>query len=409
MSFFKFRFANACCSALWLLLVLFSATENHAQSFAQRFFLGMETSLNTPTPNYFGAASISLAAEPKVWIANRFYLGLKGDVAIGAFGDNGAPYFGSHHTEPIMGAITSLTLNSYLEANLSSTRVFGGLGIGRIRCNTIYERQDFNSPVHFIPQEVPSQWLGAFTLGAKGENMFLSISFKNTLRSNGRFLKQGFNIQNYMSSTIGFDFGNGKHLTRFKRNPESAGLAPLMIEVGHQYAVPIGSSLGAVCRTTYFELKTAFKERYSIGLRLGGVFEKSYGTDADGYQPTYNGQVPPPFIQYGRINTMSLVRSNTLFFDYYIPRQKGWFYAGIGGGHYRFKGLEEVVFNNGANIVDYIAGIPDAAQMGGLLRLGYKVGAFRAGLDYNLTGEGVPDYASFHLGFEPGLYFYREN
>jgi hypothetical protein len=211
-----------------------------------------------------------------------------------------------------------------------------------------------------------------------------------------------------MSATVGVEFGNGRHLTRPRWFNEPS-LPPIMLEVGQQFAAPVGTEVAAISRATYAELKFGFKGKWSVGVRLIDFPVDGYGTDRDGYPLEYQQVASLPFVHYGRINTLQLVHSNTLFLDYYFPRKSGWIYVGAGGGWYRFEGLEDVPYQSGPNQPTLtVPGIPAADRAGAVLRIGHKIGFFRTGFDLSLTGAGVPDYLSFHLGFEPGLYISKE-
>jgi hypothetical protein len=104
---------------------------------------------------------------------------------------------------------------------------------------------------------------------------------------------------------------------------------------------------------------------------------------------------------------MNLVRSNTLFLDYYLPMKQGWAYCGLGGGWHRFRGLDDIDLQYANGQTAYVPGIAAVGKRGLLLRIGHNAGFFRTGLDLNITGSGVPDFASFHIGLEPGLFFQR--
>lgn len=382
-----------------LFLLAVGLGKTTAQTLAQRFFLSYETSLNTSEG--YGPAAISLAAEPKIWLINHFYMGLKCDVGVGAFGDN-KYNFQNLSREPLMGSLTSLMLNGYFEERFGYADCFVGFGLGRYLNNKYFGASN-SASVHFDTLQIDPGWGRSFSFGAKSDHGYMSFTFKKS------FKKYDYaNAPPVMSATVGVEFGNGRHLTKHRWYNEYS-LPSILLEVGQQYAVPVGTGGGAACRATYAELKFGFKNKFSVGARLIDFAEAAYGTDLDGYPEEFRQQFIAPYSDFGRINTMRLVNSNTLFVDYYFPRKNGWVYIGAGGGWYHFDGLETLSIQGGPNApVFVLPGIPSASRAGAVLRLGHKIGFFRTGFDLNLTGSDVPDYVSFHVGLEPGVFIFWE-
>ncbi|MBI1226971.1 MAG: hypothetical protein GC192_17195 [Bacteroidetes bacterium] len=381
---------------LWLLFCCV-VTPNlvFSQTIEQRFFMDMSALVNAPASER-SPASISLAAEPKIWLYNHIYAGLKIDLPLGSFGENRENGFGLQQVEPKMGAVRSVILSGYVEQHFCYSRFFFGFGIGRFSTNNIY---GYNLNGNSNAVRLNPSWGRMLTVGARGDDLYLSLSFKKPFPNSSPT-----EVPAFTSASVGLEFGNGKYLTKFK-NTNDYQLPPLMLEIGQQLAAPVGKSPAAVCKAVYAEFKISFKQRFSIGARLLDIPTKGYGTDAEGYPAELQTQVSGVGREnFGRINSMKLVKSNMLFFDCYFPRKSGWLSMGLGGGWYRFEGLEMLQLDGSSEI----PGIQSASNAGILLRLGHKVGFFRSGLDLNLIGKGVPSFASFHVGIEPGFFIYRD-
>ena len=389
--------------SLWLrlaaaLFLAFPIGQAQAQSLRDRFFVGLESSVNNPDNNL--TAATSLAAEPRLWIVNKCYLGLKFDVPIGSLGDNHFDGYG----EPILGTFSSLVLKGYFEQQLFFTKLYAGFGFGKYSGSDL-PNQYTDQGLRFLAPDtlrLSSGWLREFALGVKGEHLYFGFSFKKIL-GNDAFDPR----LPSMSTTVGISFGNGNRLTHYKK-PIEYELPQLMLEFGQQLSAPLRTVPGAACRVLYADLKARISPRASIGARLADIPRDGYGTDAMGYDPSLVSQFPLSFPQKFRINTMKLIRSNTLFFDYYFPRKTGWNYLGAGFGWYRFEGLETLSLNGGPGSQIEVPGRPGADKAGALLRMGHKSGSFRAGFDLNLPGKGVPLYAGLHLGLELGLFAYGD-
>ncbi len=388
-----------------------------AQTLRQRLSLQMETSFNRGQ-NVYLPASLSLGSEVRCWLANKFYAGIRLDIGVESFGNNSYSMSNAvgtaqySYSEYGLSTMSSLSLKGYYEFRLLKSRLFIGYGLGRFFGSGLiwYKTLPVGSPTTYINNyRLKPAWLVCRSIGIRGEKINFSIT-SNLSSKVGRYGKNR-SVVNHFAYSLGFEFGSGKTLSKFK-GKALYQLPLIMLDAGNEVLLPFGGkSGGATSNAVFIEPKIAINEHSSFGIglkSLGG----SYGRDGNGWPfdtiyvkdgfPTIPEEVPP--FSGRNENEISLVKSIYLMYDHYFMRKNGWLYIGGGVGRYRSIGREAIIETDdfGGSIVT--PGIPKETAIGGLIRLGYKTGSFRTGLNVNFVTKQIPFHIGFHMGIEPGFF-----
>ncbi len=410
----KIRSRKFLLTSLVLLQLAIFGSRSYAQTLRQRLSLQMETSFNR-TEDYYSQASFSLGSEVKCWIANKFYAGLKLDVGVGSFGDNDYSISSSggfsvySYREARLATMSSLSLKGYYEFHFMKTRMFLGYGYGKFMGTGIigYKTLPISSISTFVDsRRLESAWMKCHTIGVRADVINFSFSFNSNFKAD-----KYRNINDQFSATLGFEFGNGKNLSRFK-GKSVYHLPLLMLDAGYEILVPFGNKSGGASANRFsFEPKIALTHKSSLGVGVSN-YGGSLGYDANGWPfdkiyikdgiPTLPLVVPP---YNGRAsNEISLVKSVSLFYDHYFSKKNGWIYLGGGLGRYRSIGRESWIETDDFGQPIITPAIPKETALGYLLRLGYKTGSFRTGFNVNFVGKHIPFHIGFHMGIEPGFF-----
>lgn len=99
---------------------------------------------------------------------------------------------------------------------------------------------------------------------------------------------------------------------------------------------------------------------------------------------------------------MALVSATTFHSDYYVQRTRSWVYFGLGMGIYRSSGKLPITNTDDFGNNFQISGVSKEKAFGVAIRAGQKVGMLNAGLELNLVGKQLPNYANLNIGIEVG-------
>lgn len=400
-----------------LLFLLFWDVNVTAQTLRQRLSLQMETSFNRGE-DFKIPASLSLGSEVKCWLANKFYAGVRLDVGLASIGDNNYNVFSEpgflflSYSEAALATMSSISVKGYYEFRLMKSRLVIGYGIGRFFGGALIGYKSLpagQTTTSINTYRLNPAWLVCRSIGIKGDNINFSIT-SNSSEKTGKYGDRG-SVVNHLTYTLGFEFGNGKTLSKFKGKTLQQ-LPLIMLDAGTEVLFPFGKkSGGAASEAGFFEPKVALTQHSTIGIgltTLGG----SFGRDANGWPfdtifvKDGLSTIPEPIPPYsGRNeNEISLVKSFYLMYDRYFLRKNGWLYLGGGLGRYRSVGREAFIETDDFGKPIVTPGIPKESTIGGMIRFGYKTGSFRTGFNVNFVGKHIPYHLGFHMGFEPGFF-----